>query len=85
MRKSIVFTMALGFISLAAIFVSHLALTDISHGEADLAAEWRVLQISFVIFFVFHVAALAVFARLLRLFRIMEGHARTGKDPRRRF
>jgi len=32
--------------SLVALGLSHLALTDISHGEGDLAAEWLVLRLS---------------------------------------
>ncbi|HYN10863.1 MAG TPA: hypothetical protein VES67_26005 [Vicinamibacterales bacterium] len=47
-----------GVLSLIAIVVAHLALTDIAHGEADLTLEWNVLRASFVIIIAFHVLAL---------------------------
>jgi hypothetical protein len=36
----------LGGLSLLALLFSHLALTDIAHGEADLTLEWSVLRVS---------------------------------------
>ncbi len=48
----------LGLLSLFAIVLAYLALTDISHGEADLTLEWNVLRLSFVVIIAFHVVAL---------------------------
>jgi hypothetical protein len=48
----------LGLLSVFAIVLAHLALTDISHGEADLTLEWNVLRLSFVVIITFHVVAL---------------------------
>lgn len=39
----------LGIVSLLAVVASHLALTDIRHGETEATLEWRVLQISFAL------------------------------------
>lgn len=60
---------ALGTLSVLAILVSHLALTDIWHGEGDLQLEWRVLRISFGVIVAFHVVALVM----------LVGHLRDGK------
>ena len=38
---------ALAAVSLLALVVGHLALTDIHHGESDAIAEWRALQVCF--------------------------------------
>jgi uncharacterized membrane protein len=48
----------LGLLSLVAIVLALLALTDISHGEADLTLEWNMLRLSFVVIIAFHVVAL---------------------------
>lgn len=55
----------LGVLSLVAVVVSHLALTDIWHGEADTTLEWRVLRVCFLIIVAFQVLALATLRRLL--------------------
>jgi hypothetical protein len=55
----------LGVLSLIAVAISHLALTDISHGQGG-TAEWRALQISFLVIAVFQVSALATLWRLMR-------------------
>lgn len=59
-------TFILGVISILAVLVSHLALTDIYHGEADTSQEWRFLRVSAVIILAFHVSALVTLWRLLR-------------------
>jgi hypothetical protein len=55
--------------------VSHLALTDISHGESNLSLEWTVLQISFGVIIIFHIFALIT---LIRLYRYLTSKA---EDP----
>lgn len=56
----------LGIGSLIAVFISHLALTDIYHGEGDLRLEWNVLRACFAAIVVFQVFALATFWRMIR-------------------
>lgn len=57
---------ALGVLSLIALAFSHLALTDIAHGQPEPSQEWLVLQLSAIIFLLFVVVSLATFIRLLR-------------------
>lgn len=52
----------LGVVSMVAVAVSHLALTDIAHGAGG-PAEWRALQVSFALIVLFHVSALATLWR----------------------
>lgn len=56
----------LGILSLFAVFVSHLALTDIYHGEADLSFEWGAVQICFAVIIAFQVSALLTLRQVLR-------------------
>ena len=53
LRQKAKVTFALKVLSVIAIVVSHLALTDIYHGEPDLSLEWHALQICFGIFVAF--------------------------------
>jgi len=59
-------TFRLGILSLCAVVLSLLALTDIWHGEQDLTMEWRALQVAFGAIIVFQFAALATLRRVLR-------------------
>lgn len=59
-------TMALGILSILAGIISHLALTDIYHGEGDLTVEWSVLQAGAFIIFAFVVSSLLVLRRALK-------------------
>ena len=56
----------LGILSLLAVVVSHLALTDIYHGETDVLLEWRVVQLAFPIIVAFQVSALVTLWRVVR-------------------
>ena len=56
----------LGVLSLLAVLVGHLALTDIYHGERDTSQEWRVLQLSAGVILAFQISALLTLWRLLR-------------------
>ena len=56
----------LGILSLVAVLVSHLALTDIYHRETDTSQEWRALQISAGVILAFQISALITIWRLLR-------------------
>jgi hypothetical protein len=59
-------TMAMAFVSLAALLCSHLALTGIYHGEPDQTSEWAVLQASARILIVFIAMTVFTLARVLR-------------------
>ncbi len=69
--KAVRLSFGLGLLSLLAVGISHLALTDISHGAGG-TAEWRALQVSFAVIVAFQVSA------LMTLWRIMRA-----KNPRR--
>ena len=60
----------LGILSIFAVFACFLGLTDIYHGEPDLDAEWRIVQISFIIILIFNIlASVAFYNRINRLTR----------------
>lgn len=56
----------LGLLSLLAVVVSHLALTDIRHAEDDLTLEWNVLRGCFAMILAFQVHALVILRRVIR-------------------
>lgn len=60
-----VISVVLGVLSIIGIVFSHLALTDISHGESNTEMEWKIVQAGFGIIILFHVF---VFMTLYRLF-----------------
>ena len=51
------------------LMLGHLALTDIYHGEGDLAQEWRVLQLAAVLIAAFIAMTVATLLRVLRTVR----------------
>ena len=65
MRRDVRLSFWIGLLSLAAVGVSHLALTDISHGDGGLL-EWRALQVSFAAILLFQAFALVTFWRIMR-------------------
>jgi uncharacterized membrane protein YhhN len=56
----------LGVLSLLAVLVSHLALTDIYHAEGDLSLEWSVLRVCFGIIIAFQIVTLLTLRKILR-------------------
>jgi len=52
-KNLIILDQILAYISLAALILSHLALTDIAHGEPDTCAEWTILRVTAVLLFIF--------------------------------
>lgn len=66
----------LGIFTLIAVFVSHLALTDIYHHEGDLRLEWNILRVCFAAVVAFQVFILAT------LLRVIRGGAGKEKDMR---
>lgn len=65
-NRSVKTAIGLGIISLGAVLVSHLALTDIYHGESDLRLEWNALRVCFAVIVAFQVYALVTFWRIVR-------------------
>jgi hypothetical protein len=66
LEKQITFTMGLGVLSLLAGLLTHLALTDIYHGEADVTLEWRIVQLSALVILTFIILALVTLGRALK-------------------
>jgi hypothetical protein len=63
LKTQIAATTALGVVSLIAGLFTHLALTDIYHGEADTSLEWRIVQVSSLVILVFIGMTLFTLAR----------------------
>jgi hypothetical protein len=61
-------------VGLVALFVSHLALVDIRHGESDVRQEWTALQVCLGVVLISQVLSLVT---LWRAFRglVGRGHA----------
>lgn len=45
-RRLAYLCLVLSLLAIGAVAMSHLALTDIAHGEPDLSGEWTVLRLS---------------------------------------
>lgn len=60
-KVSIRIVRSLAIICLFALFFSHLALTDIAHGELDLSSEWLIVQITtgLLVFFIMTVLVMS--------------------------
>lgn len=65
MKRAVRLSFGLGVLSVVAVGVSHLALTDISHGAGGVA-EWRALQVSFAMIIAFQLSALITLWRIMR-------------------
>lgn len=66
LKTQIRVTIALGVLSLLAGSITHLALTDIYHGEADVTLEWSVVRICALVLLAFICMALFTLRRALR-------------------
>lgn len=55
-----------GFLSLISLIFSHLAITDILHGESDLSAELMILRVSFIVILIFITYATVTFIKFLK-------------------
>lgn len=66
LKRSAFRSLVLGAMALVAVVACHLALTDIWHGEGDLTAEWRVLQIGFLVIVAALVSSVATGIRAMR-------------------
>lgn len=59
-------TMILGVLALLAGIMSHLALTDIYHGEVDVSLEWNILRICAMILLAFIGASLITLKQAIK-------------------
>ena len=66
-KQTIVITLSLGILSLIAMAFSHLALTDIAHGEANVSLEWTILRVTTLILLTFIGSSLFTLIRVLKL------------------
>ncbi len=65
-RKLARMSLALGVLSLLAMLLSFLALTDIAHGESDVVWEWRMLRVSALVLLMFIAMSMATLGRVLK-------------------
>ena len=65
-KKYIRITFFLSGLSMLALVLSHLALTDISHGGEDLSFEWTILRISAIIFITFIIFTILTLRHVLK-------------------
>jgi len=65
LKTQIRVTMALGALSLLAGLATHLALTDIYHGEADVTLEWSIVRVCALVLLAFIGMALLTLRRTL--------------------
>lgn len=73
MRRLKVFmglSIVLGVLSLFAGVATHLALTDIYHGETDVTVEWAIVRVCALVFLTFIVIALVTLIRALKTIRL---------------
>ncbi len=59
-------TLVLSSLSILALIISHLALTDIYHGEEDLSMEWAFLRIAAVIILAFIISTIFTLIQVLK-------------------
>ncbi len=69
LEKSAWLTLGTGIVSVLAIVLCHLALTDIWHGEGSVEVEWRMVQVGFAVIVAFHGAALVTAVLALKVER----------------
>jgi hypothetical protein len=62
-------TIALGVLSLIGGLMTHLAVTDIYHGEADVTLEWSIVRVCVLVFLAFIGMALFTLARALKVLK----------------
>lgn len=67
LKRHVTLTALLGGLALPAMGLSHLALTDIYHGEPNPVTEWTILQVSFFVFFLLALSSLSLAVRIHRI------------------
>ncbi len=68
-KRHSMLTLILSGFSILALIISHLALTDIYHGEEDVSLEWLILRISAVIFLIFIISTIFTLTQVLKINR----------------
>jgi hypothetical protein len=66
-KQTIVITLSLGILSIIAMAFSHLALTDIVHGETNVSLEWTILRVTALVLLAFIGSSLFTLIRILKL------------------
>ena len=61
-------SLTLAILGLAALFLSHAALTDIYHGEKDANLEWTFLRLAFLVILLLIVATIVFTGLVLKYF-----------------
>ncbi len=69
LKTQIKATIVLGILALVAGIGTHLALTDIYHGEADTTLEWSIVRGCAIVLMIFLAAAMFTLWRTLSVFR----------------
>ena len=67
-RKYLIFTLSLSILSILALILSHLALTDIYHGGEDLSMEWSSLRITAIVFALFITSTIFTVRKVLKTY-----------------
>jgi hypothetical protein len=65
-KNLIILDQILAITSIAALLLSHLALTDIAHGEPDLSGEWLILRVTAGLLLIFITFTLFTTKRILK-------------------
>ena len=66
-KKYSILTLILAGLSILALIIIHLALTDIYHGEEDLGLEWSLLRIAAVVILTFIIFTMATLKQGLKM------------------
>jgi len=66
-KKYSILTLILSGLSILALIISHLTLTDIYHGEEDLIMEWSFLRIAAVIILAFIISTIFTLKQVLKM------------------
>jgi hypothetical protein len=66
-KKYAVTTLILSGLSILALVLSHLALTDIYHGGENLVLEWSLLRIAAIVFIAFITSTIFTMKQVLKM------------------
>jgi hypothetical protein len=66
-KKYAVITLILSGLSISALVLSHLALTDIYHGGENLVLEWSFLRIAAIVFIAFITSTIFTMKQVLKM------------------
>ncbi|MFH1941193.1 MAG: hypothetical protein ABIL68_03735 [bacterium] len=66
-KKYAMITVTLACFSFIALLFSHLALTDIYHGETNVNMEWTILRVAAIVFLAFIVSTIFTLRQVLKI------------------